>query len=188
MSARTPVAGLFVYHIFGLPRELSAWGRDPSAYALEVKGLVETPSRLTLERLRSGFPAVVLDTVLQCMTNIHRGRVEVRGVRLLDVLEAAGLRPEARKVGLLGAEGFTTDLFLADLRREPDLFLLAYEMNGEPLTPEHGFPVRVVADGKYAYKWCKWLISIEAVDYDIKGHYEGVRGWSDAATRGVRVI
>ncbi len=61
-------------------------------------------------------------------------------------------------------------------------------MNGAPLAPEHGFPVRAVADGKYAYKWCKWLTSIEAVAHDIKGHYEGVRGWSDAATRGVPVI
>lgn len=188
MSARTPVAGLFVYHIFGLPRELSAWERDPAGYALEVTGLVGRPARLTLEGLRSGFPPVVMETVLQCMTNVHWGRVEVRGPRLLDVLEAAGLRPEAGKIGLRGAEGFTTDLSVADIRREPDRFLLAYEMNGAPLAPEHGFPVRIVADGRYAYKWCKWLTSIEAVDFDIKGHYEGVRGWSDAATRGVPVI
>ncbi len=92
MSARTPVAGLFVYHIFGLPRELPAWGRDPSSYALEVTGLVARPERLTLERLRTGFPPVVLETVLQCMTNVHWGRVEVRGARLLDLLETAGRR------------------------------------------------------------------------------------------------
>jgi len=55
---------------------------------------------------------------------------------------------------------------------------------GEPLTGDHGFPVRITADGKYGYKWCKWLVEIELVDYDHKGHYEGKGRWSDQATRG----
>ena len=52
------------------------------------------------------------------------------------------------------------------------------------VTPHHGFPIRLAADGEYGYKWCKWLTEIEVVDHDFKGHYEGKRVWSDAATRG----
>lgn len=46
---------------------------------------------------------------------------------------------------------------------------------------DHGFPLRLTADGKYGFNWCKWLTEVE---YDYKGHYEGKRGWSDAGTRG----
>ena len=92
----------------------------------------------------------------------------------------ATLRPLPRQAIL----GRATDLWLDEVRQQPDAFLLAYAMNGEPLTPEHGYPVRLTADGKYGYKWCKWLTEIELVDHDVKGHYEGNRGWSDAATRG----
>jgi DMSO/TMAO reductase YedYZ molybdopterin-dependent catalytic subunit len=94
----------------------------------------------------------------------------------------------ALKIGLFGGEGFTTDLFVEEVKAEPDRFILAYEMNGQPLTADHGYPLRVVAEGKYAYKWCKWLTTIELTDRDFKGHYEGKRGWSDRATRGLPVF
>jgi len=70
------------------------------------------------------------------------------------------------------------------VRESPDSFLLAYAMNEEPLGLEHGFPVRMASDGKYGYKWPKWLCAVELVDHDFKGHYEGRRGWSDVGTRG----
>jgi len=106
----------------------------------------------------------------------------------LDVLEQAGIDAGATKVALRGGEGFSTDIWLRDLREEPDAFLLAYAMNGEPLPAEHGFPVRLTADGRYGFKWCKWLTEIELVDYNFKGHYEGRRRWSDAGLRGRPVM
>ena len=124
------------------------------------------------------------DMILQCMTNVHWGRIHVTGARLLNVLEHAGIAQGAWKVGLRGAEGFTTDLRIDEIQEQPDAFLLAYAMNDEPLTPDHGFPLRIAAEGKYGDKWCKWLTEIELVDQDVKGHYEGNRGWSDKATRG----
>ena len=60
-------------------------------------------------------------------------------------------------------------------------------MNDEPLTVDHGFPLRLTADGKYGYKWLKWVTVIDLVSEDYKGHYEGKRGWSDEAIRGQRV-
>jgi hypothetical protein len=58
--------------------------------------------------------------------------------------------------------------------------LLAYEMNGETLPRNHGFPLRLVAPGKYGYKWVKWVTHIEVIDYDYKGFWES-RGWDDDA-------
>ena len=86
--------------------------------------------------------------------------------------------------GARTARGFDTDLRIDDIGDRPNAFLLAYEMNGEPLTGDHGFPIRMASEGKYGYKWCKWLTEVEAVDVDYKGHYEGKRRWSDAGTRG----
>jgi len=180
----TPVEELFSYHIFGTPRNLSRWQKDSGKYVLSVMGLVNTPLELSLHQLRNEFEPAASDMILQCMTNVHWGRVRFAGARLLDVLERAGLAPGGTKVALRGGEGFTTDLWIDDLRQEPDAFLLAYAMNGEPLPADHGFPVRATADGRYGFKWCKWLTEIEVVDYDYKGHYEGRRRWSDAAIRG----
>jgi DMSO/TMAO reductase YedYZ molybdopterin-dependent catalytic subunit len=180
----TPVKDLFVYHIFGEPPALRDWRARPEDYRLEIRGLVGSPRSLSVEDIRNEFEPVSGVVILQCMTRIHWGRVRVKGARLLDVVDSSGPEPDARKAAIFGGEGFTTDLFLDEIRREPERFLLAYEMNGRPLTDDHGFPLRVVAEGKYAYKWCKWLTRIEIVDYNFKGHYEGKRGWSDKATRG----
>lgn len=184
----TPVAGLFTYHIFGTPRELRQWQKDVASYSLVIKGLVDSSVTLSLPQLRDLFEPVTADMVLQCMTNVHWGRIRFTGAMLLDVLNYAGLSEGARKVAFRGAEGFDTDLWIEEIRERPDAFLLAYAMNGEAFTPDHGFPLRLTADGKYGFKWCKWLTEIEVVDHDYKGHYEGKRGWSDAATRGRPVI
>ena len=180
----TPIDQLFSYHIFGMPPDLRHWRGDDSAYTLTVAGLVTSPLRLTLEELRQDFEVVTAPMILQCMTNVHWGRVHFTGARLLDVLARAGLAAGATKLALRGGEGYGTDLWLSDLQETPDAFLLAYAMNGEPLPAEHGFPVRLTADGRYGFKWCKWLTEIELVDYDVKGHYEGKRRWSDAGLRG----
>ena len=184
----TPVRALFVYHIFGEPQALKQWLVRPETYSLEIRGLVAYPQSFTLPEIRVSFAPVSDFVVLQCMTRVHWGRMRVKGVRLLDVLKAVEPKPAAFKVALFGGEGFTTDLFVEEVSAEPGRFILAYEMNGLPLTADHGYPLRVVVEGKYAYKWCKWLTAIELVDYDFKGHYEGKRGWSDKATRGLPVF
>lgn len=184
----TAIEHLFRYDIFGLPAELGQWSRDASLFRLKVDGCVERENTFSIAELRSDFEPVEVESVLQCMTRVHWGRVLLRGARLREVLHTCGIRPQARKIAFRGAEGFSTDLFLREVVEEPERFLLVYEMNGEPLTGEHGFPLRIAAIGKYAYKWCKWLVRISLLDYDFKGHYEGKRGWSDAAARGTRVV
>lgn len=180
----TTVGELFTYHIFGMPREMVQWEKDENAFSLAITGLVDSPQRLSLKQIRDLFGPFSAAMVLQCMTNIHWGRVLFTGPRILDIIDYVGLSGDAIKVALHGADGFDTDLWIDEIRERPDAFLLAYAMNDEPLTPDHGFPIRITADGKYGYKWCKWLTEIEVVDTDYKGHYEGKRRWSDKATRG----
>jgi DMSO/TMAO reductase YedYZ molybdopterin-dependent catalytic subunit len=182
----TPISRLFTYHIFGEPVELDAWRRDPSSYRLQVTGLVRRPLSLSLGDLRA-LDIVGATVVLQCTTNVHWGRLEVRGVPLAEVVRRAVPREGARKLAIRGADGFTSDLLLGEVLAEPPRFLLALEVNGADVTGEHGWPVRVVSEGKYGYKWCKWVVGVEVTDRDFKGHYEGRRGWSDAGTRGTRV-
>ncbi|MFC1525721.1 molybdopterin-dependent oxidoreductase [Candidatus Latescibacterota bacterium] len=183
----TPVSELFTYHIFGTPKDLGNWQHDIETYRLAVGGLVSSPARLSVREIREDYVPVSADMVLQCMTNVHWGRIHLTGARLLDVLERINMAAGADKLAIHGADGFDTDLWIEDIRRHPAAFLLAYEMNDEPIAADHGFPVRLTADGKYGYKWCKWLSEIEVVDHDYRGHYEGKRRWSDAATRGTKV-
>jgi len=183
-SRITPVEDLFTYHIFGIPRESRRCQEDIGSYALTIEGLVDRELSLSMAQIRSDFPQVSGVMVLQCMTNIHWGRVRFTGARLLDVLDHAGIQKGAFKIAVHGADGFDMDLRIDEVRQRPDAFLLAHSMNDQPLIVGHGFPLRLTADGKYGFKWPKWLSRIELVDYDYKGHYEGRRRWSDEATRG----
>ena len=175
---------LFVYHIFGTPPQLKTWLRDPASYELEVRGLTEHPLDISLEVLRTDYEAVERDVVLQCMTNVHWGRIRVRGVRLADIVARAGTSPGAEKLLIRGGDGFTSDLWLREILASPEDFLLAYEINGHTVDPDHGYPLRVVSETRYGYKWCKWVVSIEFSGRDALGHYEGKRGWSDEGLRG----
>ncbi|MEE8325126.1 MAG: molybdopterin-dependent oxidoreductase, partial [Candidatus Humimicrobiaceae bacterium] len=76
--------------------------------------------------------------------------------------------------------GYSTSITLDEAMEEG--VIIAYEMNGEALTDEHGFPVRMVVPEKYGMKWPKWINTIEFVDYDYRGYWEQ-RGWSDYAGR-----
>jgi hypothetical protein len=86
---------------------------------------------------------------------------------------------------LHAADGFTTGIPLERLRAEENF--LAYGMNGEPLPPDHGFPVRVFFPGKYGMKQPKWLTRIELVGEHPLGFWEQ-RGWSDTAERQTRAV
>ncbi|MBN1674317.1 MAG: molybdopterin-dependent oxidoreductase [Kiritimatiellae bacterium] len=188
-SEITRAEDLFTYHIFGIPDECRRYGEeDASAYRLTIDGLVDRPLSLSLPQIRDEFDRTERAMVLQCMTNVHWGRVRFAGARLGDVLKHAGCQAPAIKLALHCADGFTGDLTVAEVFENPDAHLLAFEMNGHPLPLEHGFPIRLTSDGRYGYKWPKWLQRIELVAHDFKGHYEGRRGWSDRGRRGERVV
>lgn len=158
---------------------------DPATYRLRVHGdAVEREVELALDDIRS-MEARERDVLLECAGD-HRalftleqgqeiegdpwmlgavGLARWTGVRLASVLERAGLRPEAAHVLLTGLDpespegGWRRPLPLAKATAPETL--LAYRMNGEPLLPDHGFPLRAVVPGWVGASSIKWLGSIE---------------------------
>ena len=165
---------------------------DPAAWALVVDGLVERQLSLSLEELRR-LPAEDVVVTMECAGN-GRARVEPHvisqpwlyeavgtarwsGVPLREVLEQAGVAGGATEVlftGLdRGVEGeeeqaYQRSLPLGDATRED--VLLAYEVNGVPLPPQHGFPLRLVVPGWYGMTSVKWLERITLVDAPFDGY------------------
>ena len=154
---------------------------DPSVarpvWRLEIGGLVERPRSYTFDQL-SALPTVTQETTLTCISNGVGGglmsNAQWKGVPLRDLLAAAGPRPGVVEAVLKGADGYT-DTFAVEKALEPAT-LVVYEMNGEPLSERHGYPVRVIVPGLYGEKNVKWVTRIELVDHDAQGFYEQ-QGW-----------
>lgn len=180
--------------IAGLPAEVTPVGKfytvsknvfDPSVdgrtWKFAVKGKVERPYSLTLEGLRQ-LPAVEKPHTLMCISNEVGGELisngTWKGVPLRAILEKAGIKPGATELILRARDGYSDSFPLAAALQ--DGTILAYEMNGQPLAKQHGFPARVLVTGIYGMKNVKWLSELEVADYDYKGYWES-RGWSDTA-------
>ncbi len=195
-AAAPPASGIFA-RIRGLPPEVTPTDRfyvvsknppgfDPvlreDRWRLEVALRPDRPLVLRLEDLKA-MPSVRRPHTLECISNEVGGdligNAYWRGVRLRDVVaRAGGLPPAAVKVVFRCADGYTESLTVADALH-PDT-LLVYEMNGEPLPPKHGFPLRLLVPGLYGMKNPKWITRIEAADFDFQGFWER-SGWSDQA-------
>ncbi len=168
----TPNDDFFVASIDGTP------SIDGDAWRLDVGGLVDRDLSLTLQEVMA-MPGATVESRLQCVGG-PSGNAVWRGAYLSSVLELAGVSNDAIEAIFKAADGYTSSLTLEEIAAAG--VLLAYEMNGEPLPPEHGFPLRVVVPGHYGYKWVKWVVEIELVDHDYLGYWES-RGWSDDARR-----
>jgi sulfane dehydrogenase subunit SoxC len=169
---------------------------DPGAWRLELGGAVERPMALSLDDLRA-LPAVTRPVTLECAGNGRAllaprplsqpwlteavGTGEWTGVPLRHVLERAGLRDDAVELlftGLdRGIEGGEEQLYERSLPRAEALSddaLLAYELNGAPLPPQHGFPLRLVIAGWYGMAHVKWLDAIAALTEPFAGYQQAV--------------
>jgi DMSO/TMAO reductase YedYZ molybdopterin-dependent catalytic subunit len=103
------------------------------------------------------------------------------GFRVSDLLDTAGVEPEGTYVMFYAADGYSSGLPLEYL--EDEQILLAYGINDVTLPPERGFPLQLVAESKYGYKWVKWVVRIEVVDEEMRGYWEQ-RGYSNTANAG----
>jgi DMSO/TMAO reductase YedYZ molybdopterin-dependent catalytic subunit len=152
-----------------------------SKWALHVSGLVGTRLDLTYEQFVA-FPAQEQYTTMQCISNYVGGELMGnalwRGVPLNQLLAQAGLLSGASHVLFRCADGYTVSIPLEFALR--DQVVLAYQMNGEPLTDKHGYPVRLLSPGIYGMMHPKWITDILVMNEEVLGYWQQ-QGWSQEA-------
>jgi len=152
-------------------------------WQLKVDGLVAKPFTLTYRDLLA-LPRLEKDLTLECISNptdgTFIGNAKWTGTPLKPLIERAQPLGDAAHVVLHAADGFTTGHPLSRIWNEENF--IAYQMNGEPLPPNHGFPARIFIPGKYGMKQPKWLTRIEFVNKAYVGYWE-TQGWSNDCER-----
>ena len=150
---------------------------DLATWDLHVWGEVENELRLTWDELRA-LPAVEVTQDIHCVTRWSKFDMSFTGVAWREVEQLVRPKPTAHFAIAHAEQGFTANAPLSFLRDERAL--LAYEANGEPLTVEHGWPLRLVVPGKYFWKSAKWLRGIELSANDKPGFWERYGYHNDA--------
>ncbi len=141
----------------------------PADYRLTVGGLVRTRTTLTMADL-AALPQTSITRDFQCVTGWRVPDVAWSGVRLRDVLDAAGAQAGAGVV-LRSFDGEYTESLTADEARRDDV-LVATSMLGAPVTHDHGGPVRLCVAPMYGYKSLKWLSGIDVTTDPAPGYWE----------------
>ncbi|MEK7848521.1 MAG: sulfite oxidase-like oxidoreductase [Chloroflexota bacterium] len=149
----------------------------PESWDFRVGGAVAKPVVLGWPEL-SRLPMVTVTADFHCVTGWSRLDLTWEGVAFSAIASLAQPRPEARSVLIHCEYGYTTNLPLENLM-QPDV-LFALRVEGEPLTAEHGGPVRLVVPQKYAYKSAKWVRGVEFREAEVLGYWEA-RGYSNTA-------
>jgi DMSO/TMAO reductase YedYZ molybdopterin-dependent catalytic subunit len=142
-------------------------------WRLDVYGAVETPVFWTFAEFTAQKQARFISDI-HCVTTWSRYDNEWQGLATRDLLAACQPREDAQFVVLHSYDGYTTNLALEDFAAEDAL--LAHSWSGQPLTAEHGGPVRLVVPHLYFWKSAKWLQAIEFLTEDAPGFWE-VRGY-----------
>ena len=142
---------------------------DSERFSLALDGLVERPSTWSFEELRA-LPGSTYAGDIHCVTTWSKFDMTWSGVSVDVLLERAGPRPEAAYALVHSTSGYTTNLPLADLTG--GRAWVTWEVDGRPLAPEHGGPVRLLVPHLYFWKSAKWVSRIELLDHDQQGFWE----------------
>ncbi len=156
-------------------------GRKPELplekWRLQVDGAVEEPLLLDWAAFRA-LPQVRDVSDFHCVTQWSRMDMEWVGVQLSTVAALARVKPEATHLFIYGYDGYTTNVPLEEALK--DDVLLAHTADGQPLSREHGGPVRMVTPQLYAWKGAKWVSRLEFLTRDRQGFWEQ-NGYSNTA-------
>ncbi len=142
---------------------------DPERWDFVVSGLVENPVRWNWKEFNS-LPTVTTHSDFHCVTRWSRFDNDWKGVSFREVLGRVKAKPAAKYVLVQAEQGFTANVPLADLDR--DNVLLATHHDGEPLSADHGHPLRLIIPHLYAWKSVKWVRGIEFLEQDRPGFWE----------------
>ncbi len=145
-----------------------------STYKLDIGGLVTTPRSMTYDEVRQlpGYQKVI---TLHCVEGWDV-TILWEGVKVMDLLNRAGISPDANTVIFYAYDGYSTSLPL-DYIEKNDI-LLAYGMNNVTLPEDRGYPFELAAQDRWGYKWIKWVTKIElSSDPNYRGYWEQ-RGYS----------
>jgi DMSO/TMAO reductase YedYZ molybdopterin-dependent catalytic subunit len=169
LASLLPIGRFRIYTVTG-----SLPSRSREEYRLRVRGLVDQDVTLGYDDITAMKPTSFTRD-FQCVTGWRVHDVLWKGVRLSDVLDRAGVQTDARAVQFRSFDGvYTESLTLSQARR--DDVLVAYELEGDPLSDAHGGPVRLYVAPMYGYKSLKWLDEI-VLTRDVREGYWEVRGY-----------
>ncbi len=154
---------------------------DLAKYRLKIAGIVDHGLSLSVDALRSQFENVIEPITLACVGNPPQGRLIssgfFRGVRVRDVLAAAGTSDRAEAAIITALDGYVSLQSMTDLLRPESIF--AFDMGPspnelQPLPVQHGFPVRIMTPGLYGYIQPKWIDTVTIADQ--RGYQSVLRG------------
>ena len=156
--------GWRIYTVTGIPHV------DRATYRLRVGGLVDRPMELRLRDLQR-LPVTRVTRDFHCVTGWSVPHVHWTGVRLTDLLAAVRAQPAAQALAFYSADGAYSDSLTLEQAKPSDV-LLAWAMDGKPLTSAHGAPLRLVVPQMYGYKGVKWVNEIKLLEAPIDGFWE----------------
>ena len=142
---------------------------DSAKWDFEITGLVWQPLRFTWEEFNH-LPRVQETADFHCVTRWSRFDNRWEGVSAAELVGRAQPKPEAKFAMIHAEHGFTANLPLEDLLRPTSIFALRHD--GEPLAPDHGYPLRLIVPHLYAWKSVKWVRGVELLAHDEPGFWE----------------
>jgi len=150
---------------------------DPAAWDFSIIGLVETPLRFSWSEFQE-LPQISVLADMHCVTRWSKLDNTWEGVAFREIMKRAGVRPGATHVMFHADGGYTANIPL-NVADDDDV-LFATKHDGEPLSPEHGYPLRAIVPKRYAWKGAKWIRAVEFMSADRLGFWEKY-GYSNSA-------
>jgi DMSO/TMAO reductase YedYZ molybdopterin-dependent catalytic subunit len=148
---------------------------DKDKYRLIISGLVDSMRVYTYDEIVTR-PSQEKVLTLNCVEG-WSVTILWEGVLVRELIEEAGVKPEANTVIFHAHDGYSSSFPLSYIM-DNDI-MMAHNMNGLVMPPQRGFPFQLVAEGKWGYKWVKWISKIEiSDDKDYRGYWES-RGYSN---------
>lgn len=142
---------------------------NKNTWNFKVFGLIDNPFMLNWEEFNK-LPIIKIKSDFHCVTSWSKLDNEWEGVSLKEIIRIAEPKPEAKFLLIHCFNEYKTNLSLDDALQEG--VMLANKCDGKYLSPEHGFPLRLVVPHLYAWKSAKWVRSIEFLDKEVLGYWE----------------